>query len=314
MISNMQTFLLQQVYFSLFSSLAFNTSVIIIGVAFVSYAPYLRCMFKRFIRIQIHKLLVARHLKRGDNDIFVTYYRNSLCNLQQVNNDLLRKILKKNQSCSFLVNQSNSRLSSYSVSSLSNEDGHSFIDEFREKFPLTTYDDYRSYVDRMIKNGEKNLLCSDKIIYYAASSGTTGKTKHLPVTRSMLKQLMSIINLGSVAIQRSFPVSFSPVPQQRFFSLQTGKKANMFLRSKDSTPIGPLSQLMSVVSLFPGFRFIASALSIIDSKLIEGISDYETSTFVQLVFALTVADISAYSVPFASGCLHTIKMIENHFE
>ena len=284
-------FLLQQGHFSLFFSLAFNTFVIIIKIAFVAYAPYLRRMFKRFIRIQIRKLLIDRYLKEGDNDFFVIYYRNALCNLQQVNNDLLRKILENNQTCSFLVNQSNSRLSSHSVSLFSKEDKHSFIDKFREKFPLTTYDDYRSYVDRMIKNGEKDLLCSDEIIYYGTSSGTTGKIKHIPVTAPMLKRILTLASLGSVAIRRSSPISFPLAPQQRFFTFQTGKKPNMFLRSKDGTPIDPLSQMMCVVSVFPGFKFIGSTLNIIHSKLIEDISDYETSTFVQLVFALTVADL-----------------------
>ncbi|CAF2138726.1 unnamed protein product, partial [Rotaria magnacalcarata] len=251
----------------------------------------------------------------GDKDPFVSYYRNSLCNLQKVNNDLLRKIFKKNRSCAYLADQSISFLSSNEdSSSISNEEEYLFIDEFRQKLPLTTYENYRDYIDRMVDTGEKNLLSSDKIVYYASSSGTTGKIKLLPITSAMFKHVFMLFNVGQVAIWRSLPASSFPLDHQRLFSLQSGKRFNAFLRSKDGTPIGPFSQFMSALSFFPGSKLIGSSLGILDYELIEGISDFETSTFVQLVFALTVQDISSYSVTFASSFLHTVKVIENHFE
>ncbi|CAF1417716.1 unnamed protein product [Rotaria sp. Silwood1] len=88
----------------------------------------------------------------------------------------------------------------------------------------------------------------------------------------------------------------------------------MFLRSKDGTPIGPISQWMSSVKLIPGMKTLGSASNVTDLTLIEGISDYETSTFIQLVFALTVPNLSSYSIPFATAFLHSIKLIETYFE
>ncbi|CAF3224291.1 unnamed protein product [Rotaria sp. Silwood2] len=125
---------------------------------------------------------------------------------------------------------------------------------------------------------------------------------------------MMLVHLGQAAIWRSFPASSYPLAHQRLFTLQSGKRSNVFLRSKDGTPIGPLSQFMSAVSLFPGIKLMASSIGTIGHQHIEGISDFETNTFVQLVFALTVQDVSSYSVTFASSFLHTVKVIENHFE
>ncbi|CAF3873181.1 unnamed protein product, partial [Rotaria sp. Silwood1] len=166
----------------------------------------------------------------------------------------------------------------------------------------------------MVDGGEKNLLTSDKIVYYASSSGTTGKVKLLPITLAMFKHTMKLFRLGQIAVWRSLPASSYPLHQQRAFSLQSGKRSNAFFRSKDGIPIGPFSQSFSVLSVFPGLKLLSTCVGVINYELIEGISDFETSRFVQLVFALTVKDISHYSATFASSFLHTIKVIENNFE
>ncbi|CAF1259139.1 unnamed protein product [Rotaria sp. Silwood1] len=160
----------------------------------------------------------------------------------------------------------------------------------------------------------KNLLSSDKVVYFTVSSETTGKPKHIPVTTAMLKRTTKMLLIRTTAVWRPFPISSYPTAEQRFFTFETGKKSNIFLRSKDGTPIGPLTQFTSAVNLFPGMKQFASSSAVNDLTLIEGISDYETSTFVQLVFALTAANIVYYSVPFASDLLHSVKIIENHFE
>jgi hypothetical protein len=42
--------------------------------------------------------------------------------------------------------------------------------------------------------------------------------------------------------------------------------------------------------------------------------DFETSSFVQLVFALAIPDLFCYSIPFASVFMHTVKVIEEYCE
>ncbi len=53
------------------------------------------------------------------------------------------------------------------------------IDDFRRMVPLSTYDDYAPYVERMM-NGEKNLMYTGVNVRYATSSGSVGKPKILP--------------------------------------------------------------------------------------------------------------------------------------
>lgn len=56
------------------------------------------------------------------------------------------------------------------------------IKEFQDKVPLSTFDDYAPLIDRMIENGEENIITSKKIIRYCSSSGSVGKPKLQPKT------------------------------------------------------------------------------------------------------------------------------------
>ena len=110
---------------------------------------------------------------------------------------------------------------------------------------------------------------------------------------------------------RSIPSLF-PSPEQRAFLLRSGKKIEMFPRSKDGTSLGPISQCFSAVQLNPLTRIIKSSQTILPNDLIEGIDDFETTTFVQLTFALACHDIYSYTVSFATAFIHTVKIMEKN--
>ncbi|MDH6343885.1 hypothetical protein M2480_002238 [Parabacteroides sp. PFB2-12] len=58
--------------------------------------------------------------------------------------------------------------------------------DYKERFPIQTYDDLKPYITRMV-NGEKNVLWPSVVRWYARSSGTTNdKSKFIPVTDEIL--------------------------------------------------------------------------------------------------------------------------------
>ena len=60
--------------------------------------------------------------------------------------------------------------------------------EFRERVPIRTYDDFKPYIYRL-REGEQNLLWPTKQKWFAKSSGTTsGKSKYIPVTSESLEE------------------------------------------------------------------------------------------------------------------------------
>lgn len=75
-------------------------------------------------------------------------------------------------------------------------------DDYRKMVPLTTYEDYETFIDRMTENGEKNLLTAYPVVYYASTSGTSGSPKKIPVTDrglDMFRKYASSVMLAVVS-------------------------------------------------------------------------------------------------------------------
>ncbi len=58
------------------------------------------------------------------------------------------------------------------------------IEDYQNKVPLTTYNDFKDYVEETIKTGKQKLLIKEKIKYFVHTSGTTGVKKMIPVIKA----------------------------------------------------------------------------------------------------------------------------------
>lgn len=56
--------------------------------------------------------------------------------------------------------------------------------EYQKAVPLSTYDDYRPYIRRMIDDGEQGLLTGGRVIFFATTTGTISEKKLMPQVRS----------------------------------------------------------------------------------------------------------------------------------
>ena len=62
------------------------------------------------------------------------------------------------------------------------------VREFKERVPLSEYDDIKPYIDRMMQ-GEENVLWNTPINWFAKSSGTSNdKSKFIPVSEESLQE------------------------------------------------------------------------------------------------------------------------------
>ncbi|MFK7756767.1 MAG: GH3 auxin-responsive promoter family protein [Flavobacteriales bacterium] len=60
--------------------------------------------------------------------------------------------------------------------------------DFKKRVPISTYDNFKPYIDRL-REGEQNILWPSKQKWFAKSSGTTsGKSKYIPVTTESLEE------------------------------------------------------------------------------------------------------------------------------
>ncbi len=59
------------------------------------------------------------------------------------------------------------------------------LTELQKKHPLTDYDHYRSYVQRLA-DGEPNVFVGETLLRFGQTSGTTGSSKMIPIVKSQL--------------------------------------------------------------------------------------------------------------------------------
>ena len=60
------------------------------------------------------------------------------------------------------------------------------IEDFKKNVPMANYEDFAPMIER-VKDGEKNLLVSAKILGYSRTSGSSGVPKYIPSTKPSLQ-------------------------------------------------------------------------------------------------------------------------------
>lgn len=85
-------------------------------------------------------------------------------------------------------------------------------EDFKRRVPVQTYEDIKPYVERL-RAGEKNIIWSSQIHWFAKSSGTTNdKSKFLPVSKEALQDTHYRGGKDAVALYLRMN------PESRFFS------------------------------------------------------------------------------------------------
>ncbi|MBI5527180.1 MAG: GH3 auxin-responsive promoter family protein [Deltaproteobacteria bacterium] len=78
------------------------------------------------------------------------------------------------------------------------------VDDYRAAVPVTDYDAFAPYIDRMCR-GEKNLLTAEDPFYFARTSGTTGRAKNIPVTRRYVEEFQRAQRVWYRSFALQFP-------------------------------------------------------------------------------------------------------------
>lgn len=95
--------------------------------------------------------------------------RRNAMHARRENEKLLFKILKRGKKSAFGIDHHFDQIKT--------------VEDYRRLVPISTYADYKGYVDRIVDDKEKNVLTTTPLIGYAQSSGSTGTTKVLPITQ-----------------------------------------------------------------------------------------------------------------------------------
>jgi hypothetical protein len=121
----------------------------------------------------------------------LTTFQNECRKPTETQERLLRRIIEKNQQTAYGTAHRFSNISSF---------GH-----FQRRVPISTYEDLKPYIDASLR-GEANQLTAERPVLFAATSGTTGASKYIPVTPESRPLKSYLMRVWLSALQKDHPV------------------------------------------------------------------------------------------------------------
>lgn len=115
------------------------------------------------------------------------------------------------------------------------------VDEFRRALPVADYEPFRPYIDAMKLGDERALLGSNNpLLMFSLTSGTTGDSKFIPITRQFLDDYRRGWQVwGIQCFDDHFPINWKNV-------VQISSDYDRF-RTPGGTPCGNISGLVSAM-------------------------------------------------------------------
>ena len=184
------------------------------------------------------------------------------------------------------------------------------VDDYREKVPLSTYDDYRELIRRTAEKGEQKLMTGRKIVYFATTSGTVTEVKLIPqILASYLAYFEFIciilndltVSLRSRGVKRT-------TARGLLLTEISAKPASEFVGGEEEIPAGGISSFAaSGVGIFlPLFTPLP--------KEVLGNSGIRDMKYIKARYALQDPTLKWYGGPFMSAVTDLVEYMEEHHE
>lgn len=206
----------------------------------------------------------------------------------KVNESVLLKILRKNYKSEIGIK--------YNFKSINS------IRDFRDKFPITNYDFYEKYIEKMAK-GYENILFSEKIEYFGHTSGTTGKQKLIPTTKSS-----RLIGSKYMAILLN---RFAYDNLKDVWNCERGLTISDIVTTNYTEGGIPICSATS-----GGMKGIKNIIKYFYTSPIEvmEIKDKDSANYLHLLFALNERNLSNISAAFISNILDLFRILEDNYK
>lgn len=205
-------------------------------------------------------------------------------NSRKVNEEVLFKILKKNNSCEYGKEYKFSYIHS--------------VDDYKKLVPITDYSAYDKYIERML-NGEKEVLVNEDIEYFGHTSGTTGKQKLVPVTKTCRRVGSKYMAL---LIQRFAYDNFKDSWENERGLMLTDIVMTTY--SKAGIPICSATSggMKAIKNLLP--KIYTSPYEVME------VQDKNSALYLHLLFALKEKNLFYISGVFISNVLDLLRVLE----
>lgn len=180
------------------------------------------------------------------------------------------------------------------------------IEDYKRLVPLSTYDDYAPYIERMVDKGEKNLITTYPIVQYAETSGSIGVPKKIPVSR----QSMEIYTKYTITRVTALADAWHREHHHR--KLPVGRGFNQLeivdRTLPDGTPLGNISgsAAKSYKQLFP--YYLTSPIPVLYPK------GYIPMMYLKVRYALADRDTTFLFSVFMTNLVDMMNYIKNNWE
>ncbi|EOA21948.1 hypothetical protein CARUB_v10002450mg [Capsella rubella] len=212
-------------------------------------------------------------------------------NVNQIQDSVLEAILSRNAQTEYLGGFLNGQVDKQS---------------FKKNVPVVTYEDYRSYIDRITNGEPSDIICDQPISVLLAHSGTSaGVPKFIPLTAEELEQRISFGSLYRALLYKHIK------------GLNQGKCLTFYFVTGE---IKTVSGLMGMSMITCILKRVNTTNSFLWDKLqvspheIATCVDTTQSMYCQLLCGLLQRDnVARLGAPFASSFVKVIKFLENHW-
>ncbi|WKY47086.1 GH3 auxin-responsive promoter family protein [Eubacteriaceae bacterium ES3] len=176
------------------------------------------------------------------------------------------------------------------------------LKDYREKVPFSTYDDYYSYIERMVNHGEANLLTSEPIVHYALTSGSVDNPKKIPVSQKTVDLYQ----------QYASEFSFSVINDALKGSWNRHRGLNLMEIKFENLPGGLFAGSISGRAIYTLKNFLP--LMFTSPNEIVFPQEIMDAKYVHLRFALLEEDLSFMGSAFMTALSDLMKYLEANWE
>ncbi|PIK36748.1 putative indole-3-acetic acid-amido synthetase GH3.5 [Apostichopus japonicus] len=207
--------------------------------------------------------------------------RRSCLNPRSVQEDRIRFIMKKNQNTDY-----GTKFNLKDINSLK---------DLQSKHPLTQYDHYKQFVQRVAK-GEKNVMTVEPVTRLVVTSGTTGEGKQIPQD---VFQLSHYYGVTSLIQSEGFP---DVQPMQKEFRIHCNSKIRRSEGGIIVSSAGAVNETMK--------NWLIAYSTPPDGFLIE---DIQVAFYIHFLFALRERELGSTFAIFTSIMVDGFKYLDQHW-
>ena len=175
--------------------------------------------------------------------------------------------------------------------------------DYARKVPFSEYKDYEPYIERMIVWGDKNLITSSDIQFFAHTSGTSGASKMIPRTQRELEILYNDI------FQRAFGLCELENDVSKIARFPHERGANFMETQMGFTPTGTAHGAISETLNHPDDTV---SCSVFPEEIIYSAADFDRR-HIKLLFALRDKHLNYMMATFSPMIYDMVVYLQLHW-